>query len=290
MVRTRSRQRGQIRMEPVRNACCGFCGHCNPHGANFCNDCGSPLHLKPCTGCDAVDRQDALNCRSCGQAFDDAPAAQTLYPGHPHPARATRRCAKHGHAALIAAGLCTLGAWTYTVYRDKPPLLETPTQAFSQTRLDAAPSTGHSSEQDGVGVELGADVAAVTSPRVATEPFASGLAPASQAAAPQQPADGRTNLVAASAQSDCARLLPTRQAAISRGAKRPTLRRATARPLPTAGGSTAAVSNAMPAELTAPAAVATERKTRPDDSVAPIPLPKTDSDSVPWAAPRLYEG
>src|SRR5215471_9532148 len=30
---------------------CRFCDHYNPAGAKFCNDCGSPLHLKPCEQC-----------------------------------------------------------------------------------------------------------------------------------------------------------------------------------------------------------------------------------------------
>src|SRR2546430_17664144 len=45
---------------------CAFCDHHNPAGANFCNDCGSPLHLKPCNQCDAVNHEAATNCYKCG--------------------------------------------------------------------------------------------------------------------------------------------------------------------------------------------------------------------------------
>ena len=45
---------------------CPFCDHHNPAGAKFCNDCGSPLHLKPCNQCDAVNHQAATNCYKCG--------------------------------------------------------------------------------------------------------------------------------------------------------------------------------------------------------------------------------
>ena len=48
---------------------CPFCDHHNPAGAKFCNDCGSPLHLKPCNQCDAVNHQAATNCYKCGAEY-----------------------------------------------------------------------------------------------------------------------------------------------------------------------------------------------------------------------------
>ncbi|MGE5128336.1 MAG: double zinc ribbon domain-containing protein [Sphingomonadaceae bacterium] len=48
---------------------CAFCDHRNPGGAKFCNDCASPLHLKPCTQCDAVNDQAATNCDKCGAGY-----------------------------------------------------------------------------------------------------------------------------------------------------------------------------------------------------------------------------
>jgi ribosomal protein L40E len=47
---------------------CAFCDHRNPAGAKFCNDCASPLHLKPCSQCDAVNHQTTTNCYKCGAA------------------------------------------------------------------------------------------------------------------------------------------------------------------------------------------------------------------------------
>ena len=47
---------------------CAFCDHRNPAGAKFCNDCASPLHLKPCKQCRAVNDQAATNCYKCGAA------------------------------------------------------------------------------------------------------------------------------------------------------------------------------------------------------------------------------
>ena len=47
---------------------CIFCAHVNPAGAKFCNDCGSPLHLKPCRQCDAINDRGARRCYNCGIA------------------------------------------------------------------------------------------------------------------------------------------------------------------------------------------------------------------------------
>lgn len=48
---------------------CLFCNHLNPGGASFCNDCGSPLHLRPCGRCGAIDKRDAEACYKCGEEF-----------------------------------------------------------------------------------------------------------------------------------------------------------------------------------------------------------------------------
>ena len=48
---------------------CPFCDRRNPAGAKFCNDCGSPLGLKPCNQCHAVNHQAAKNCYKCGTEY-----------------------------------------------------------------------------------------------------------------------------------------------------------------------------------------------------------------------------
>lgn len=48
---------------------CPFCNHANPAGAKYCNDCGSPLHLKPCNHCEAINDQVASYCYTCGTEF-----------------------------------------------------------------------------------------------------------------------------------------------------------------------------------------------------------------------------
>lgn len=58
---------------------CSFCRHANPPGAKFCNECGSPLNLRPCPRCEAVTDAGAGICHQCGAAFDteDAPSIVT---------------------------------------------------------------------------------------------------------------------------------------------------------------------------------------------------------------------
>ncbi len=72
---------------------CLFCDRHNPAGAKFCNDCGSPLHLKPCNQCDAVNHQAATNCYKCGAecpALFTTPEATPVSPAaDPTPAWAT---------------------------------------------------------------------------------------------------------------------------------------------------------------------------------------------------------
>ncbi|HKU87059.1 MAG TPA: zinc ribbon domain-containing protein [Casimicrobiaceae bacterium] len=49
---------------------CSFCTSANPPDAKFCNQCGSPLGLKPCPACEAVNEAAAKRCHQCGAAFD----------------------------------------------------------------------------------------------------------------------------------------------------------------------------------------------------------------------------
>jgi hypothetical protein len=46
---------------------CPFCAHANPAGAKFCNECGSPLHLAPCSHCEAVNHVNDVQCYRCGE-------------------------------------------------------------------------------------------------------------------------------------------------------------------------------------------------------------------------------
>jgi ribosomal protein L40E len=59
---------------------CAFCDHRNPADAKFCNDCASPLQLKPCKQCDAVNDQAATNCYKCGAAYPASSSTSEATP------------------------------------------------------------------------------------------------------------------------------------------------------------------------------------------------------------------
>jgi Double zinc ribbon len=65
---------------------CHFCGHDNPGGSRFCNYCGSPLHLKACPQCEAVNDRAADHCSQCQAAFglEAPPMAATAGPAGDH--------------------------------------------------------------------------------------------------------------------------------------------------------------------------------------------------------------
>jgi len=56
------------------SATCATCGHGNTAGAKYCNECGAPLHLKPCPKCEAVNHRSAIICYKCGAAYPTEPA------------------------------------------------------------------------------------------------------------------------------------------------------------------------------------------------------------------------
>ena len=62
---------------------CPFCDHRNPVGAKFCNDCGSPLDLKPCNQCSAVNHLAATNCYQCGAECSALFTRSETTPGLP---------------------------------------------------------------------------------------------------------------------------------------------------------------------------------------------------------------
>jgi ribosomal protein L40E len=100
---------------------CPFCDHRSPAGAKFCSDCGSPLHLKPCNQCDAVNSQAATNCYKCGAEcpalFTTPEAAPVLPAADPTPAWPTPGdvgvSATVTQPLLVAAALRT--GWHLTV-------------------------------------------------------------------------------------------------------------------------------------------------------------------------------
>ena len=117
---------------------CPFCEHRNPVGAQFCCDCGSPLELKPCHQCDAVNCQAATICHKCGAEcpalFTTPDATPVLPAADPAPAwptpgdvgvAATVKQPQLAAAALrtgwrLAALATILIAGAYAAYRINP--------------------------------------------------------------------------------------------------------------------------------------------------------------------------
>lgn len=78
--------------QPQPQILCPKCGHQNPQGARFCNNCGSPLQRTEgprCPKCGSVNPPGAKFCSSCG-----APLQQSL------------RCPKCGSEAPSGAKFC----------------------------------------------------------------------------------------------------------------------------------------------------------------------------------------
>ena len=62
---------------------CGFCAQVNPARAKFCNECGSPLNLRLCPQCEAINGAGELACYQCRALLPDlavAPVPQAALP------------------------------------------------------------------------------------------------------------------------------------------------------------------------------------------------------------------
>ncbi len=85
---------------------CPFCAHTNPADAKFCNECGAPLHLRPCNRCEAVNNQVDENCYKCGMALSMPCTAHEAAPVWPAlntvaaSASPGDLCFESGHAPL----------------------------------------------------------------------------------------------------------------------------------------------------------------------------------------------
>jgi ribosomal protein L40E len=106
---------------------CCFCDHTNPATAKFCNECGSPLHLKPCRQCEAINDIGAKTCYKCGAvdpALAIAPepdvaepagetAVDTTLAGPSHAQRRTHVRAAVAVAVLLFGALAVSAYYAY---------------------------------------------------------------------------------------------------------------------------------------------------------------------------------
>lgn len=168
---------------------CALCGHANPAGSNYCNECGASLQLALCGECEAINHRTAATCHKCGAELpskssiagfaDELPSDESVaippsatqalqVPSPADDARATRRAratstATPAYLALLAA--VALAAAAYYAYFDDtvtPPASSTMNGASGDSeasRLASAPDAVRD-EEPGAGSETGSAKAA----------------------------------------------------------------------------------------------------------------------------------
>lgn len=179
-----------VKVVPEMSAApCALCGHANPAGSNYCNECGASLQLALCRECEAINHRTAATCHKCGAELpgkssiagmagalpsDESvaiPPSATLALQTSSPAvdaPATRRVkatstANPAYLALLAA--VALAAAAYYAYLDDtvtPPASSTMTDASGDSeasRLASAPDVVRD-EEPGAGSETGSANAA----------------------------------------------------------------------------------------------------------------------------------
>ena len=137
---------------------CHFCGHTNPAGAKFCNECGAPQHLKPCKQCDAINGAAASTCYRCGAADPalDLPrhtapvlGAETPDLAPVFPSQSIRAAVERRSLPSLAASawplvvlLSTIAVSTYYAYQHSVQVKEwvSAARATLAQALDAAPA------------------------------------------------------------------------------------------------------------------------------------------------------
>jgi Double zinc ribbon len=144
---------------------CLFCGHVNPAGAKFCNDCGLPLHLKRCSQCEAVNDRAAKNCSKCRTEFPvlatpSEGAANVVSPRHYGRFGSTHRFKPAPSAAKVTAAAQAWVASEPTLGTAGSPAqqLARPAAAIEHDKLDLAFDPQRSTFEDPTpSVRVGSD-------------------------------------------------------------------------------------------------------------------------------------
>ena len=156
---------------------CAFCRHANPAGAKYCNECASPLELKPCRACEAVNAKTATACHRCHAAFAAEPpptdvstetlvaqADETLEELRRELAQATSRAPSAVRDPALA---------TQAPAHEAPPVSEAPPASVdlvaTQAPEVALPRGDHFISLDGAPPESPPVDAAAQSPRYAPD-------------------------------------------------------------------------------------------------------------------------
>ena len=218
---------------------CPVCDHRNPAGARFCSDCGSPLDLKRCKQCDAINHQAATNCYNCGAEcptlqFTTTEATPVLPVADPASARRAPGDRGIVTPSLLAAEPLRAGwrmtalatiliAGTYAAYRingatpDAMIVASQPIGAREQSAATARSAAAMALES--APVERETTAAALEAPSLTTKPGAPKRAGASQTPVPAPTAKranaGQTSTpVPVTNRAGLRQTLPARQAPV----------------------------------------------------------------------------
>lgn len=115
-------------------ACC-FCNHGNPEQAKFCNECGSPLGLRPCTQCDGVNPRGVDRCHQCGTELPAVAQQELAGPTD------SERIMKQADAMLAALQRDLAMATASVQTADRTPVEAPAPPAISAAEPEGAPPT-----------------------------------------------------------------------------------------------------------------------------------------------------
>jgi hypothetical protein len=232
---------------------CPFCDHRNPADAKFCNECASPLHLKPCNQCNRVNEQAATRCYQCGTAFPSLPrtpdarqtspsvelasgratssdAADTATMTHaPFAAPVPRAYRNLRTPGLLVASVATIliaGAYAmHYIDAHAPDATKGSSKVASAAKSDApsaSPTVAAAPERGPMGAETAAAVAAPTpavesdaQTRVSVRQDPAPIPAAKRAGAPQHPARERGTAMSAARRKAHPPVAPTARAPVA---------------------------------------------------------------------------
>ena len=110
---------------------CPSCGHDNPQGSNFCNQCGAPVHFRMCEACEAINDTFAYNCHKCHRALPQPPVLPSVYVEEQ--GELTMPRARDTSPGLLAvAALLAVVALLFFAYQDQSDAVQPVTFVFLQ--------------------------------------------------------------------------------------------------------------------------------------------------------------
>jgi hypothetical protein len=141
----------------IASALCAFCGHRNPNGAHFCNECGERLDLTQCRLCEAINDRSAAVCHKCNAPLIEptpavapiVPQATTVAVEPPVTTSPARKRVLPGVALATACFVALVAGALYIATRTEPP--PSPPALHATTAASPAPEPQHNDAATRVG-------------------------------------------------------------------------------------------------------------------------------------------